>query len=138
MEQFSQCSFPSQEKECPPPQLISAKSLPVPESVSSTVGSSSPLPRPDSREFFQHIKRTPVSPEAGQEIIRLFDFETVKEQSPAVLSQLEKLMGYEGYPWLNMLIGNSFSVTKPTRYFGDTSGVWGSFSLSSFFTGCIC
>ncbi|RJE25927.1 hypothetical protein PHISCL_01769 [Aspergillus sclerotialis] len=102
MERSSQCLFPSQEKECPPPQLISLKSLPVPKLVSSAVGFSSPPPRSDGREFFKHIKETPVPSEACQEILRLYDFEkAIGEQSSDVLSQLERLMGYKGYPWLN-------------------------------------
>lgn len=63
---------------------------------------SNPPPRSNPREFFKHIKSTPVSPEACVEILRLYDFEkTYTEQSPAVLCRVEELLGYDGYPWIN-------------------------------------
>lgn len=75
----------------------------LPESSKSPpVGLLSPPPRWPGRQFHRCVSRSPVSPDACKKILSSFDFEkSDREQSEPVILELEKWMGYEGWPWVD-------------------------------------
>lgn len=72
----------------------------LPESPKSpAVRSLSPPSRWPGRRFNRCVSKSPVSPGACQKILPSFDFEkSAHEQSELVILELEKCMGYEGWP----------------------------------------
>lgn len=84
-------------------QHSQSESSKLPESPKSpAVGSLSPPPRWPGRQFHRCVSRSPVSPEACQKILSSFDFsKSDREQSEPVILELEKWMGYEGWPWVD-------------------------------------
>ena len=61
-----------------------------------------PPSRQDQRKFMKLLKKSPVLPEAIQPILSLYNFEILhNQQSPDVLDEVEKLLGYVNWPWWN-------------------------------------
>lgn len=59
-----------------------------------------PASRWPDRQFRKRVKQSPVSPEARSAILDCFDFEApITEHSDAVILKVEKLLGYQGWPW---------------------------------------
>ncbi|PKX96117.1 uncharacterized protein P174DRAFT_450423 [Aspergillus novofumigatus IBT 16806] len=64
----------------------------------------SPPPRWPARQFRRCVSRSPVTPEVRQAILSSFDFEkSYDEQPESAILKLEKLLGYERWPWLDDL-----------------------------------
>ncbi|KAL4970303.1 uncharacterized protein BDV14DRAFT_41385 [Aspergillus stella-maris] len=62
----------------------------------------SPPPRWPGRQFERCVSRSPVTPEACQKILTTFDFERPSDQqSQLIIRELEKCLGYQGWPWIN-------------------------------------
>ncbi|KAB8079522.1 hypothetical protein BDV29DRAFT_54958 [Aspergillus leporis] len=87
-------------------------------------GSLSPPPRWPGRQFHRCVSKSPVSPEACQKILSSFDFEkSDHEQSESVILELEKWMGYEGWPWVDEHDRARLSVIKLLVHYINFSGL---------------
>jgi hypothetical protein len=59
-----------------------------------------PPPRWPGREFQRRVFGSPLSPEACQKILTTYDYESF-QQPGSVILELEKWMGYEGWPFID-------------------------------------
>lgn len=59
-----------------------------------------PPSRLDNGKFTKVLEKSSVQPEAIQAILSLYDFEVLfREQPPAALDDIEKLLGFVNWPW---------------------------------------
>lgn len=61
-----------------------------------------PPPRWPGRQFHRYVNRSPVSSEARKKILTTYDFEKTEREHPeSVILELEKFMGYQGWPFID-------------------------------------